>query len=108
MIPTEEMVIKVRAACEARQNKAFVVVARTDARARYGLKEAIERGRAYAAAGADIIFIEAYRMCDVVDRSELLRLFHFYELEERLYGPIRESESSWRDELQRRTKGTGK
>jgi hypothetical protein len=45
------------------------------------------------------------RMCDLVDRSELLGLSHFYELEERLYGPIRESESSWRGELKRRTKG---
>ncbi len=182
VIPTEEMVIKIRAACEARQNKDFVIVGRTDARAKYGLEEAINRGRAYAAAGADIIFIEALlsedelrqvgkaidaplhaniveggktpvvgfrelhemgfklisysgtlqrtaisgmigalralkeegttgdlypeRMCDLVDRSELLGLTYFYELEERLYGPILESQGSWRGELKRRTKNT--
>jgi methylisocitrate lyase len=183
VIPAEEMAIKIRAACEARQEKDFVIIGRTDARTRYGLKEAIERGRAYAAAGADIIFIEALtseeelreigkaidaplqanmveggktpdvgfrelyemgfklitysgtlqrtaitgmlgaletlkkdgttralypdRMCDIVDRSELLGLSHFYELEERLYGPLRESDGSWRGELKRRTKGPG-
>ena len=58
-IPVEEMVVKVKAACAARRNRDFVVVARTDARAIHGLPEAIGRGRAYAAAGADVVFVEA-------------------------------------------------
>lgn len=176
VIPAEEMVVKIRAACEARRNPDFVIVARTDARNRYGLEEAIARGQAYAAAGADVIFIEALlseddhlkvgraisvplqanmveggktpnipfqklhelgfklisysgtlqrtaikgmlgaldtlrrdgttqalypdRMCDMVERSELLGLADYYEMEERLYGPLRESGSSWRGKLQ--------
>jgi len=59
VIPAEEMIVKIRAASEARRDKDFVLIARTDARASYGLDEAIKRGQAYAAAGADIIFIEA-------------------------------------------------
>lgn len=180
VIPKEEMLIKIKAACEARRDPDFVIVARTDARAKYGLKEAIERGQAYAGAGADVIFIEALlsedelrevgrsidaplqaniveggktpnvgvqalyemgfklishsgtlqrtaiagmigalqtlqtegttrslypaRMCDLVDRSALLGLDRFYEIEERLYGKINESGGSWRDELSRRAK----
>jgi len=59
VIPAEEMVVKIRAACEARRDKDFVIIARTDARALYGLDRAIERGIMYAEAGADVIFIEA-------------------------------------------------
>ena len=59
VISTEEMVVKVKAACAARRNPDFVIVARTDARATHGLQEAIARGRAYASAGADVIFVEA-------------------------------------------------
>lgn len=59
VIPTEEMVVKVKAACAARRNPDFVIVARTDARTTHGLSEAIDRGLAYAAAGADAIFVEA-------------------------------------------------
>lgn len=179
VIPMEEMVIKVRAAREARKTD-FVIIARTDARAKYGLDEAIKRGQAYAAAGADIIFIEALlsredliavgkaikaplqaniveggktpnisidelfemgfklishsgtlqrtaiaamggalktlkedrttaalypdRMCDLIDRSELLGLQRYYEVEERLYGAIPETGGSWRGELARRAK----
>jgi 2,3-dimethylmalate lyase len=59
VIPAEEMAAKVRAACEARTQPEFVIVARTDARAVEGLERALERGRAYRAAGADALFIEA-------------------------------------------------
>lgn len=61
IISEEEMVLKIRAALEAREGPDFVIIARTDARSRYGLEEAIRRGRAYAAAGADGIFVEAPR-----------------------------------------------
>ncbi|MBO0768368.1 MAG: isocitrate lyase/phosphoenolpyruvate mutase family protein [Solirubrobacterales bacterium] len=55
----EEMLQKLYAAAEARGDGDFVIIARTDARAVHGLEEAIDRGRRYAEAGADIIFVEA-------------------------------------------------
>jgi carboxyvinyl-carboxyphosphonate phosphorylmutase len=59
VIPAQEMAEKVRAAVEARTEPGFVIIARTDARAVEGLAAAIERGRLYRAAGADVLFIEA-------------------------------------------------
>jgi methylisocitrate lyase len=50
-----------RAAAAARQDPDFLLIARTDARAVDGLDAAIERARAYLAAGADAIFPEALR-----------------------------------------------
>lgn len=59
VIPMEEMVGKIKAAVEARQNPDFVIIARTDARTVHGIEEAIRRGKAYEEAGADVIFIES-------------------------------------------------
>src|SRR4249919_2067887 len=59
VIPAEEMAAKVRAAAEARTRPEFVIIARTDARAVEGLERALDRGRLYRAAGADVLFIEA-------------------------------------------------
>ena len=61
VIPMDEMVQKVRAAVEARQDPDFVIIARTDANAVHGLEDALRRGKAYHEAGADVIFIEAPR-----------------------------------------------
>jgi 2,3-dimethylmalate lyase len=61
VIPVDEMVQKIRAAVDARQDPDFVIIARTDANAVYGLEDALHRGLAYRQAGADIIFIEAPR-----------------------------------------------
>jgi carboxyvinyl-carboxyphosphonate phosphorylmutase len=61
VIGKDEYIPKLKAALEARQNKDFIIVARTDARAPMGLDEAIERGKAYRKAGADVIFVEAPR-----------------------------------------------
>ena len=61
VIPKDEYLPKLKAAIEARKNKDFVIVARTDARAPIGLDEAIERGKAYKKVGADVIFVEAPR-----------------------------------------------
>jgi carboxyvinyl-carboxyphosphonate phosphorylmutase len=183
VIPAEEMVIKIKAACDARRSDDYVIIARTDSRALYGLDHAIERALKYCEAGADIIFIEALlsledlervgkaipkplkanlveggktpivhyrelyemgykllnysgtfqraairamldigallqrdgsaasacpeRMCDLAERSELLGLAEFYQLEEQLYGPLVESEGSWRDELDRLASARG-
>jgi 2-methylisocitrate lyase-like PEP mutase family enzyme len=59
VIPAEEMVLKIRVAVEARRSPDFLIVARTDARTAHGLDEAIRRGRLYAEAGADVVFIES-------------------------------------------------
>jgi 2,3-dimethylmalate lyase len=59
VVSKDDYIMKLKAALEARESRDFIVVARTDARAPLGLDEAIERGRAYHKAGADVIFIEA-------------------------------------------------
>src|ERR687898_1743922 len=61
VISKDEYIPKLKAALEARQSKDFIIVARTDARAPMGLDEAIERGKAFRKAGADVIFVEAPR-----------------------------------------------
>jgi len=176
VITSEEMVLKIKAVCEARRNPDFVIIARTDARAIYGLDEAIRRALMYCEAGADIIFVEAMlnveemkkvakaipkplkanmqdggktplihyqelyemgyklinysgmlqrsairgmldvseilkregttasaypaKICNLTERSELLGLAQFYDLEERLYGKFLETEGNWRKELE--------
>lgn len=59
VIPTAEMVAKIHAAVDARNDDALCIVARTDARAIEGLQAAVERAEAYRQAGADVLFIEA-------------------------------------------------
>src|SRR5262245_60625554 len=59
VIPAEEMVLKLKAALQARRDPNFVIVARTDARATLGIDAAIERANRYGRAGADVCFIEA-------------------------------------------------
>jgi methylisocitrate lyase len=59
VVPLAEHAGKIRAAVEARGDSSLVIIARTDARAPLGLEAAIARGRAYMAAGADILFVEA-------------------------------------------------
>jgi methylisocitrate lyase len=59
VIPTIEHVTKIKAAVKARGDSGLVIIARTDARAVLGLEEAINRGHAYIAAGADVLFVEA-------------------------------------------------
>ncbi|NAL78450.1 isocitrate lyase/PEP mutase family protein [Nitrososphaera sp. AFS] len=59
VIPTNDYLLKLKAATEARKTRDFIIVARTDARASEGLDEAIDRGKTYFNAGADAVFIEA-------------------------------------------------
>lgn len=61
VIPMQEMVQKLHAAVDARQDPDFVIIARTDAAAVTGFEDALQRGKAYQEAGADILFIEAPR-----------------------------------------------
>jgi methylisocitrate lyase len=55
----ETAVRRIRAAVAARRDPSFVIAARTDAAAVHGIDDAIERAKAYADAGADLIFPEA-------------------------------------------------
>jgi len=60
VVPTVDMVEKVKVACAARINPAeTLIIARTDARQTDGLEGAIRRGLAYGEAGADVVFLEA-------------------------------------------------
>ncbi len=59
VVETADMVTKLRAAVDARTDPDLVIIARTDARAVLGFEAALERCRAYRAAGADVIFLEA-------------------------------------------------
>ena len=58
IIPIEEAVAKIRACADAREDKDFVINARTDALAVGGIDEVIRRGNAYMEAGATMIFID--------------------------------------------------
>ncbi|MEU4205162.1 isocitrate lyase/PEP mutase family protein [Streptomyces sp. NPDC045470] len=59
VVGKEEAVRKVRAAVAARGSHDLVIIARTDALTPLGLDEAIDRGRRFADAGADMVFVEA-------------------------------------------------
>lgn len=61
IVSTEEMVDRIKAAVDARQDRDFFIMARTDAFAQEGLEAAIERAQAYVEAGADGIFAEAVK-----------------------------------------------
>lgn len=69
IVSKDEMVDRIKAAVDARDDASFVVMARTDAIAVEGLDAAIERARACVEAGADMIFPEA------VDRLDVYRTF---------------------------------
>jgi 2-methylisocitrate lyase-like PEP mutase family enzyme len=59
VVPIEDMVRKIKVAAASRTSPDFLIVARTDARTRHGLDEALRRGEAFAEAGADVLFIES-------------------------------------------------
>ncbi|MEL7030168.1 MAG: isocitrate lyase/PEP mutase family protein, partial [Pseudomonadota bacterium] len=60
VIPLEDMVEKVKVACDARRNPTeTLIIARTDARQSEGFDRALERCLAYGEAGADLVFLEA-------------------------------------------------
>ena len=64
LISKAEMVGKIKAALDARNNQDMQIIARTDARAVEGLSAAMDRAEAYCEAGADILFIEAPQSLD--------------------------------------------
>ncbi len=71
VIASAEMVRKIQAAVEACGDSGLLIIARTDARAVLGLDAAIERGNAYAEAGADMIFVEAPQSVEEIQRIAL-------------------------------------
>ena len=81
VIPQEEMVQKVRAALDARTDPDFTIIARCDAYAVTGWEDAIRRCRAYAEAGADMVFVDGVKTVEdlhayATDLGDLPRLYN--------------------------------
>ncbi|MEN9772745.1 MAG: hypothetical protein RJA58_1388 [Pseudomonadota bacterium] len=81
MIPMEDMVRKIRVACDTRTSEDFLIIARTDARSGLGLDEALRRAEAYSRAGADILFVESpeseeemIKICKTLDKPILANM----------------------------------
>ncbi len=75
VITANEMVGKIKAAVDARANPDFLVIARTDANAVHGIKEALERAQLYQDAGADVIFVEAPKnLAEIKEIASSLRV----------------------------------
>ena len=68
VIPAQEMVAKLKAALDARQDPDFIIMARTDANAVNGIDDALERMALYREAGADLLFVEAPRNTEEMRR----------------------------------------
>jgi 2-methylisocitrate lyase-like PEP mutase family enzyme len=68
LIPKSEMAGKIEAACDARASDQTLIIARSDAAGVNGLDDALARARAYEAAGADILFVEAPGSADDLKR----------------------------------------
>lgn len=64
VVPLADMLRKIEVAVQARRSDDTLIIARTDARTSLGLDEAIRRGRAFASAGADIVFVESPESAD--------------------------------------------
>jgi 2-methylisocitrate lyase-like PEP mutase family enzyme len=68
VIATGEMLGKIHAAVDAREDHNLLIIARTDAAAVHGIDDAIERGHRFIEAGADILFIEATESLTDIER----------------------------------------
>ncbi|MCI8811159.1 MAG: isocitrate lyase/PEP mutase family protein [Oscillibacter sp.] len=69
LIALEEMVGKIKAAVDVREDPDFVINARTDAASVCGIDEAIRRGNAYLDAGADMVFVESPASVDEIKKA---------------------------------------
>ena len=69
LIALEEMVGKIKAAVDAREDPDFVINARTDAASVCGIDEAIRRGNAYLDAGADMVYVESPASVDEIKKA---------------------------------------
>lgn len=68
VVPIDEMLGKIRACADARQDENLQIIARTDARAVEGMAAALDRAAAMAEAGADILFVEAPESVEEIRR----------------------------------------
>lgn len=69
VVPFGEMLERIHAAREARTGSdGILIIARTDAAGPIGLDEAIDRARMYGEAGADMLFVEAPRSREELER----------------------------------------
>jgi 2-methylisocitrate lyase-like PEP mutase family enzyme len=59
VVPLADALRRIEVAVDSRRSRDFLIIARTDARTAHGIDEAIQRGKAFAKAGADIIFVES-------------------------------------------------
>ena len=82
VVPTDEMVQKLKAVRDALHDPDFIVIARTDALAVEGFSAALERASAYIAAGADMIFVEAptseSEIAEIAKRLPGLKLINMF------------------------------
>ncbi len=80
LVSTAEMVSKLKAAVDAKHDKDFIVIARTDAYSVEGFNGAMDRAAAYQEAGADMIFVEELRtveqLAEVPRRFKIPALFN--------------------------------
>jgi 2-methylisocitrate lyase-like PEP mutase family enzyme len=81
VVETAEMLGKIKAAVDARQDPDFLIMARTDAAAVHGFEAAVERAQQFSEAGADILFVEAVTTAEEIraltqrlDRPQLINL----------------------------------
>jgi methylisocitrate lyase len=84
VIPADDMILKFKAAIEARNDPDFLFIARTDAREMNGLDDAIDRVNRYCDSGADVAFIEAplsvdelEQICKRVDYPKFVNMLAF-------------------------------
>jgi len=64
VVPLADMLRRIEVAVDSRRHDDTLIIARTDSRTALGLDEAIRRGKAFAQAGADIVFVEAPESAD--------------------------------------------
>ena len=83
VIPVDDMVQKIHAAVDARTDDDFTIIVRTDALAVTGWDDAMRRCEEYIRAGADVLFVEALRTPEEVERAgrslEVPLLFNYVE-----------------------------
>ena len=96
VVPQEEMVRKLHAALDAREDDDFTIIARCDALAVTGWDDALRRCEAYVEAGADVLFLEAIQTreqaLDVTGRFDVPVLYNFVETGKSPLLPVAELE----------------
>lgn len=97
VVPQEEMVRKLHAALDAREDDDFTIIARCDALAVTGWDDALRRCEAYVEAGADVLFLEAIQTreqaTDVTSRFDVPVLYNFVETGKSPLLPVSELEA---------------